>query len=145
MIRVLIEMTRACAICGEVACEADLWWIEDDDDVAGIEPGEVICSDCAGKEDHEDAEEVTLADGNPSPCCGHDLEHEPAEPYEWWAVDSWFAERLEDRGCVVLDDVFGVGPVWGRETTGQAIMMDGVVRDIVTATGWGAHNDWGQA
>ena len=55
MIRVLSEMTGTCAVCGEVACEADLWWIEDGDDVAGTEPGDVICSDCAGKPGDKEA------------------------------------------------------------------------------------------
>lgn len=65
---------------------------------------------------------------------------EPAEVYEWWAVSSWLAAYLRENGHVMLD-WYGID-VWGRETTGQAISMDGVIRDFIqakdlVANGWG--------
>ncbi len=66
---------------------------------------------------------------------------ECAEVFEWWAVSSWLAEYLRENGHVMLD-WYGID-VWGRETTGQAIKMDGVIRDFIQAkeliaSGWGA-------
>ena len=47
---------------------------------------------------------------------------------EFWIVTEWFAEKLESHGetCV---DVHGLH-VWGRCCSGQAILLDSVVRDI---------------
>ena len=58
---------------------------------------------------------------------------ERAEVYEWWAVTGFLTADLEAHGCVILD-WYGI-QVWGRETTGQAISMDGVIRQIVTDRG----------
>lgn len=51
------------------------------------------------------------------------------EIYEWWAVDSWFGRKLAERGEHVVDGEHG-GSMWGRTCTGQAIKIDGVVRQI---------------
>ena len=51
------------------------------------------------------------------------------EVYEYWAIDSWFASMLSERGCQIYKH--GGTTIWGRETTGQAISIDGVVREIV--------------
>lgn len=69
-------------------------------------------------------------------CCGHifdenayrNLDEEPAEVYEWWAVSNWFGEKLQAQGCVVIES-WGKS-YWGRETTGQAISLDGCVVNI---------------
>lgn len=50
------------------------------------------------------------------------------EIYEYWAVSDWLGRKLKDHGEIVAD----VYPtIWGRTTTGQAILLDGVIRDIV--------------
>lgn len=56
------------------------------------------------------------------------------EPYQWeiyehWAVTDWLAEKLAARGERVDTDFAGLC-VWARTTTGQAISMDGVIREI---------------
>lgn len=56
------------------------------------------------------------------------------EAYEHWAVDGYLANDLSDRGEMV-EEIGGL-MIWGRQTTGQAIMMDQVIRDIVKARGW---------
>ena len=53
---------------------------------------------------------------------------EPAEPYEWWRVTKWLCEQLRNQGEVVLDNDYGCW--WGRQTTGQSMIMDGVFQDI---------------
>ena len=53
---------------------------------------------------------------------------DPVEVYEWWAVSSWLADKLRARGEIVID--YGCPTVWGRQTTGQAILLDGVIREI---------------
>lgn len=54
---------------------------------------------------------------------------EGKEIYEWWAVTEYLAEKLNKRGECIFD-----GPdckIWGRATTGQAILLDGVIEQIV--------------
>ena len=53
---------------------------------------------------------------------------ESAEVLEWWLVSSWLARKLEAHGAVVLDN--GYGTWWGRQGSGQAISMDGIMQRI---------------
>lgn len=55
---------------------------------------------------------------------------EQREVYEWWAVSQWLAERLKERGYIVVDEMGAGLYVWGRETTGQAIYMDYAIQEI---------------
>jgi hypothetical protein len=50
------------------------------------------------------------------------------EVYEFWAVTSWFAEKLKAQGELVTE--FFNLIIWGRQTTGQFIYMDAVIDDI---------------
>jgi len=50
------------------------------------------------------------------------LESEPSEIYEWWAVSEYLYDKLKDMGHCVVDA--GSCYVWGRTTTGQAILLD---------------------
>lgn len=67
---------------------------------------------------------------------------EPTEVYEHWAVTKWFADKLREHGETV-GDLFDFH-VWGRTTTGQAIYMDGIIRDIAEEMEIlpGQRNDW---
>jgi hypothetical protein len=53
------------------------------------------------------------------------------EPLEYWSVSNWFAEKLEAEGCLVERDFYGLN-VWGRETSGQSITLDGCMDDIAS-------------
>ena len=44
---------------------------------------------------------------------------------EWWLIDSWLAERLKEQGEVIIEE-YGCY-WWGRQSSGQAIYMDGVI------------------
>lgn len=48
--------------------------------------------------------------------------------FEYWAVSDQLARRLQERGEAVVD--VGLLHVWGRCTTGQAILLDSVIVDI---------------
>lgn len=50
------------------------------------------------------------------------------EVLEWWLVTNWLAERLRDEGEVIVEDCGCHW--WGRTTSGQAIYMDSVIREI---------------
>ncbi len=50
------------------------------------------------------------------------------EVLEWWLVTPWLAERLRERGEIIIDELGCRW--WGRLTSGQAIYMDGVIREI---------------
>lgn len=67
------------------------------------------------------------------------IETEPAEIYEWWSVTSWFANRLEEYGESILNN-----GIWGRQTTGQAILLDYVITKIAFDMGIleGQSNSW---
>lgn len=53
-------------------------------------------------------------------------EEEPQEVYEWWIVSSWLLGKLKEHGEVIIDHM----NIWGRCTTGQAILLDGIISDI---------------
>lgn len=50
------------------------------------------------------------------------------EPYEWWIVSDWLAERLAKHNEVLIRE--GNRCIWGRCTTGQAIQLDWVMKQI---------------
>lgn len=52
-------------------------------------------------------------------------QHTHPEVYEWWIVDRYFASKLSEHGEIVID-----GNIWGRQCTGQSIVLDWVVRSI---------------
>lgn len=54
-------------------------------------------------------------------------ESEAQEIFEWWAVTNWLMEKLKEKGQPVID---AYPCLWGRTTTGQAILLDGVISDI---------------
>ena len=53
---------------------------------------------------------------------------DPAEPYEWWRVSKWLADKIDEAGEVVIDN--GYGCWWGRCCTGQSIILDGTIQRI---------------
>lgn len=57
-----------------------------------------------------------------------DLETEAQEIFEWWAVSSYLFEQLKAKGHPVVDA--GSCYIWGRCTTGQAILLDHVISEI---------------
>lgn len=81
------------------------------------EDGKYLCHGCGG--DFDDATSAIV-------CCSP--EERTNEAYEHWIVSSWLSARLADHGEMV-GEVMGL-TIWGRCTTGQAISMDGVIREI---------------
>lgn len=63
-------------------------------------------------------------------CCeGERIEPHEIEVYEHWLVSDWLAAKLAAHGEKVDTDFDGA-TVWARTTTGQAIYLDGVIREI---------------
>jgi len=64
--------------------------------------------------------------------CGHYFDDEPEmgsqEIYEYWAVSDMLYKDLKAKGHPVWDS--GSTLVWGRCTSGQAILLDGVITEI---------------
>ncbi len=52
----------------------------------------------------------------------------PKEVYEWWTVSPWFYEKLLAKGEVVYKG--GSFHLWGRQCSGQAILLDSVISEI---------------
>jgi hypothetical protein len=57
------------------------------------------------------------------------IEPHEREVFEHWIVSQWLAHKLEAKGEAVTHDLFG-WCIWGRTTTGQAIVMDSVIQEI---------------
>lgn len=55
------------------------------------------------------------------------LEEEPQEIFEWWLVSGHLAEKLRDKGEPVIMDE----NIWGRTSTGQAILLDSIINEIL--------------
>ena len=58
-----------------------------------------------------------------------DGKDEEQEIFEWWIISELTADKFEDKGEPILRNEFGVW--WGRTTTGQAIMFDSIIQEIV--------------
>lgn len=84
----------------------------------------VYDEDAEGDDEDEVIEEF-FSDGRHE----DDLRDMVGEIYEHWIVSDYLAGRLEERGERIgkLDNL----TVWGRGCTGQAILLDGVIQDIV--------------
>ena len=52
----------------------------------------------------------------------------PAEVLEWWRVSDWLCRQLRTIGEPVIDN--GYGYWWGRTTSGQGLIMDGVLQSV---------------
>ena len=50
------------------------------------------------------------------------------EIFEWWLVTEYFGNKLREKGIPVLENDYGFW--WGRTTTGQAISLDGEIKEI---------------
>lgn len=101
------------------------------DEIYEEKPETCKCFDPEIDEEKPEFEEITAYK-----CmdCGHivedvdELDNEPQEVYEWWLVTSFLGEKLKEHGEVILNN--GGDYIWGRCTTGQAIMLDNVISDI---------------
>ena len=67
------------------------------------------------------------------------------EILEHWIVNTWFGEQLKKHGQVVEED-FHCLCIWGRATSGQAILLDYVISSIAAEMQIldGQKNDWGR-
>lgn len=54
--------------------------------------------------------------------------YEDAEVLEWWAVNYWLRDELRERGEVTGYN-YGLY-IWGRQESGQAIYLDGVIQEL---------------
>lgn len=115
------------------------------------------CPECGGtygftEDDRYDEDECEDKRVHICESCGHEFSEDefeemdtnPAEVYEWWIVTPWLGEKLKAEGEVVLDR-WG-GWIWGRQATGQAIMLDGVIDRICYNIGIleGQKYDWSE-
>lgn len=75
--------------------------------------------------------QVDALDESPCKVCDHGIfrSDEPQEILEWWIITDYLAGKLKELGEPILDTDNGV--YWGRCTSGQAISIDGVIRNIV--------------
>jgi hypothetical protein len=60
--------------------------------------------------------------------CREHVQDNPAEVFEWWRVSERLCQELRAIGQVVIDNDYGTW--WGRCTTGQGFIMDGVLQQV---------------
>jgi len=65
-------------------------------------------------------------------CDSRGLDPYQRKACEHWIVSDWLANRLEERGEMVLRDFMGL-TIWGRTTTGQSVSFDLVICGIYEA------------
>jgi hypothetical protein len=58
----------------------------------------------------------------------YNLDFDYLEPYEFWIISDWFGEKLKEHDQIVCE--FMGFTIWGRLTTGQAILLDHVISMI---------------
>lgn len=56
------------------------------------------------------------------------IDMEGSEIFEWWAVSEFLYRKLKEKNHCVVDA--GSCHVWGRCTTGQAILLDSVITHV---------------
>lgn len=61
-------------------------------------------------------------------CSDLGIETDFCEPYEFWIVSNYLGEKLKEKGEIVADFLGFI--IWGRQATGQAILLDGVISRI---------------
>lgn len=81
---------------------------------------------CQYEEDHDIWEEDPDYIG--TNYCPPEPEPELREPYEFWIVSDFFAKKLRQNDQL-LTNHWGFW-IWGRETTGQSILIDYVFQKI---------------
>ena len=88
------------------------------------------------KKEHLDILKIVIEEGSPieNVLIEQDSTEEPieitSEALEHWIVSDWLADRLEEKGEMILKDFLGL-TIWGRTTSGQAISIDNVIEEIV--------------
>lgn len=92
--------------------------------------GNWLCPECEHAWDDEP--ETIICPKCKEPLPNRDDNFEPTEydeVYEHWIVSTWLADKLEERGEAIEKDFYGL-TIWGRSCTGQAILLDRVIREI---------------
>jgi hypothetical protein len=82
----------------------------------------------AKHEDRDPAEWEAEATDELRAACREHAQNNPAEVFEWWRVSEWLCQELRAIGQVVIDNDYGTW--WGRCTTGQGFIMDGVLQQV---------------
>lgn len=78
--------------------------------------------------EHFNVENITEI-GEQELCEYADVDYEYLEPFEFWIVSPWLGRKLKEYGEIVSFDFMGF-TIWGRCSSGQAILLDGVISRI---------------
>lgn len=98
---------------------------------------EARCPECGGEVKDEDRDDDDHLFDHRCTSCDWEGDHpdqEPVEVLQWFLVTDWLADKLRERGRVILSD--GQSQWWGRTCCGQAILLDGIMQRIVCETGY---------
>jgi hypothetical protein len=128
-------------LCTKADYESAAWdegWREVDDDI-NISGKPTYWIPC---DDDSPVVETSHADNWQELCAEQNIEPHEREVFEHWIVTGWLAEKLKAHGETV-GELFDFH-IWGRCTTGQAILLDYVIRQIASEMEIlvGQKNDW---
>jgi hypothetical protein len=92
---------------------------------------EIIDKDAEVYDDEQCGFETSDAEDWQELCENEGIEGYGNDALEHWIVSDYLARKLEEKGEAVSHDFFGL-TIWGRGTSGQAILLDGVIGDIAS-------------
>ena len=90
---------------------------------------EYKCYECGETLECSDDEKIIIC-----PNCNaqfddiYDCDKIQKKVYQWFIVDGWFAKKLREQNEVIIETPNNY--IWGRQTFGQAISLDGVISKI---------------
>ncbi|MCK5602985.1 hypothetical protein KAR91_13970 [Candidatus Pacearchaeota archaeon] len=94
---------------------------------------EYLCPDCDNLwwGEHETKEPLDIAYCKKCTSLAQQVDGDESqeEVFEYWLVTPYFGRKLREHGEIVVNN-FHALCVWGRQTTGQAILLDSVICDI---------------
>lgn len=104
-----------------------------------------VCQDCGGDVKERDMDSMLDGKWKCDSCdfnTDEELEQEIQEVSEYWFINDYLAKKLEGKGELIINE-FQL-KIWGRETTGQAILLDNVIGEIASDLEIldGQANDW---
>ena len=90
---------------------------------------EYNCTECGETLEYSDDEKIIIC-----PNCNaqfddiYDCDIRQKEVYQWFIVDRRFAEKLKKQNEIIIETPSNC--IWGRQTFGQEIFLDGVISQI---------------
>jgi len=122
------DLAEICEQAFELSCPVDDW------EEAAIQAGYHCLEGGDWTRACENTEDIPPYWVSAEDCCqANDIDPYSCEVFEHWIVSKWLGKKLQERGEKGDFDFCNL-VIWARTTTGQAISMDSVIREIWQST-----------